>query len=327
MLMLKISISLARSIRRMHSAGLAHSDLSNNNVLIDPKSGSCVVIDIDSLVVPGLYPPEVAGTRGYIAPEVLMTMEYPYGDPRRSLPCIETDLHSMAVLIYEYLLNRHPLIGPKHLPNMSSEDEDFALMGSQAVFIENPTDKSNRPDDLKVTIHDLGPHLEKMFLRAFVDGLHSPKDRPTAMDWERSLVKTWDLLYPCDNPNCQSKWFILLDANHPVCPFCGTRISWQLSYWGLIESLPDANFLVMYEYEKCGSAIKNALTQHGIYYCSIDDFCSAGTEDMKRAVLFAELEKHLPTLIGENPLELTHKLYEESRVTATKKEMENFCNR
>lgn len=104
-------------------------------------------------------------------------------------------------------------------------------------------------------------------------------------------------------------------------------VSSDSDYWGLIESLPDANFLVMYEYEKCGSAIKNALTQHGIYYCSIDDFCSAGTEDMKRAVLFAELEKHLPTLIGENPLELTHKLYEESKVTATKKEMENFCNR
>ncbi len=80
-------------------------------------------------------------------------------------------------------------------------------------------------------------------------------------------------------------------------------------------------------YEKCGTAIKNALAQHGIYYCAIDDFCTAGTEDMKRAVLFAELEKHLPTLIGENPLELTHKLYKESRVTATKKEMEYFCNR
>lgn len=104
-------------------------------------------------------------------------------------------------------------------------------------------------------------------------------------------------------------------------------VSSDSDYWGLIESLPDANFLVMYEYEKCGSAIKNALTQHGIYYCSIDDFCSAGTEDMKRAVLFAELEKYLPSLVGENPLDLTHKLYEESRVTATKKEMENFCNR
>ena len=98
-------------------------------------------------------------------------------------------------------------------------------------------------------------------------------------------------------------------------------------YWGLIESLPNAHFLVMYEYEKIGTAIKTALTEHDIYYCSIDDFCSAATEDMKKAVLFAELEKHLPTLIGENPMELTRKLYEATRVTATKKEMENFCNR
>ena len=111
--MLQMSISLARSIRRMHQAGLAHSDLSCNNVLVDPKSGSCVVIDIDSLVVPGLYPPEVIGTGGYIAPEVLETLEYPYGDEKRNLPCASTDLHALAVLLYEYLLMRHPLHGPQ----------------------------------------------------------------------------------------------------------------------------------------------------------------------------------------------------------------------
>ena len=32
-------------------------------------------------------------------------------------------------------------------------------------------------------------------------------------------------------------------------------------------------------------------------------------------------------LIGETPLDLTHKIYEATRVTATMKEMENFCNR
>ena len=104
-------------------------------------------------------------------------------------------------------------------------------------------------------------------------------------------------------------------------------VSSDSDFWGLIESLPKAKFLVMYEYEKCGTAIKNALAQHGIYYCAIDDFCTAGTEDMKRAVLFAELEKHLPSLVGENPLDLTHKIHEATRVTATMKEMENFCNR
>ena len=104
-------------------------------------------------------------------------------------------------------------------------------------------------------------------------------------------------------------------------------VSSDSDFWGLIESLPNANFLVMYEYEKCGTAIKSALTQHGIYYCAIDDFCTAGTEELKKAVLFAELEKHLPKLYGESPLELTHKIYEATRVTATMKEMENFCNR
>ena len=104
-------------------------------------------------------------------------------------------------------------------------------------------------------------------------------------------------------------------------------VSSDSDYWGLIESLPNAHFLVMYEYEKIGTAIKSALTQHGIYYCAIDDFCSAATEDMKKAVLFAELEKHLPTIYGESPMELTQKLYEATRVTATRKEMENFCNR
>ncbi len=104
-------------------------------------------------------------------------------------------------------------------------------------------------------------------------------------------------------------------------------VSSDSDFWGLISSLPNAAFLVMYEYEKCGSAIKNALSEHDIYYCAIDDFCTAGTDDLKKAVLFDELEKHLPNIYGENALELTHKLYENTRITATQKEMEIFYNK
>ena len=53
--------------------------LSNNNVLISPKDGNCIIIDIDSLVVPNMFPPEVIGTRGYIAPEVLATLSLENG--------------------------------------------------------------------------------------------------------------------------------------------------------------------------------------------------------------------------------------------------------
>ena len=60
--------------------------------------------------------------------------------------------------------------------------------------------------------------------QAFVDGMHDPEKRPTAAQWEKALVKTWDLLQPCRNPNCRGKWFILHDLRRPVCPHCGQRI-------------------------------------------------------------------------------------------------------
>lgn len=222
--MLGAAISLCRSVRRMHQAGLAHSDLSCNNVLIDPKTGSAVVIDIDSLVVPNKYAPEVVGTRGYIAPEVLASMELDYGDPRRVLPSVQTDLHALPVLIYEYLFCRHPLIGPRIYSSTSAEEDDLLGLGSMATFIENPFDTSNRPPDLDFTLNVLSVGLEKLFLRAFVDGLHNPAERPTAMEWESELLRAWDRLVPCANPSCEKKWFILRDENQPVCPFCKTRL-------------------------------------------------------------------------------------------------------
>ena len=92
-------------MRRLHFAGLAHSDLSHSNVLIDPKHGDACVIDIDFLGCAGIGSAErVLGMPGYIAPEVITG---------KALPAIETDLHALAVLIYETLLLRHPLQGPK----------------------------------------------------------------------------------------------------------------------------------------------------------------------------------------------------------------------
>lgn len=108
---LQVSFMLAQSVRRMHQAGLAHSDLSCNNVLIDPKSGTCIVIDIDSLVVPDIFPPMVVGTKGYIAPEVLQSLVQHRG--QRVGASVYTDLYALAVLIYEYIFCRHPLKGNK----------------------------------------------------------------------------------------------------------------------------------------------------------------------------------------------------------------------
>lgn len=104
-------------------------------------------------------------------------------------------------------------------------------------------------------------------------------------------------------------------------------VSSDSDYWGLISTLKKADFLVMYEYSKCGQDIKRALSEHDIYYCSIDDFCSGNIEDLKKAVLFDCLEKYLPDILYINGKELVKKIYEEVRISASEKEMEIFYNK
>ena len=100
---LRVCIRLSRGVRRLHAAGLAHSDLSYKNCLVDPKTGSACIIDVDGLVVPGLFPPDVLGTPDFMAPEVVATADGP--KENRELPKRTTDLHALAVLIYQYLLH------------------------------------------------------------------------------------------------------------------------------------------------------------------------------------------------------------------------------
>lgn len=223
-LTLQICANLARSVRCLHSAGLAHSDLSSNNVLVDPVTGSSIIIDIDSLVVPDIYPPEVMGTPWYFAPEVLETRDLAFDDPKKNLPNIQADLHAMAVLIYELLLLRHPLEGKwKHADD--PDQDNYLMYGSEAVFVEDPVDKSNPPYDLGVTIRDLGPRMENLFVRTFSQGLHEPRLRPPALAWEEAINATMDLLYPCENSNCEMQWFVLHDFKNPRCPFCHAAVN------------------------------------------------------------------------------------------------------
>ncbi|EXJ13191.1 helix-hairpin-helix domain-containing protein [Imhoffiella purpurea] len=252
---LKICLTLARAVRRMHMAGLAHSDLSYKNVLVDPSQGLACVIDVDGLVVPGKYPPDVVGTPDFIAPEVVRTSHLPKDDPERRLPRRETDLHALAVLIYMYLLYRHPLRGGK-VHDLDDEQRDETLsMGERALFVEHPSDDSNRikvanskPSELpwidteRLPFTLTGPYLSKLFLQAFVAGLHDPAQRPSANDWETALVKTADLVQPCLNPDCEQKWYVFDNSTRPCCPFCGTPFQGKLPVLNLYSSRKEGQY-------------------------------------------------------------------------------------
>ena len=252
---LHMCIKIARAVRRLHAAGLAHSDLSYNNVLVDPASGSACIIDCDGLVVPGKYPPDVVGTPDFIAPEVIETQKMRMDDPGRFLPSIYTDRHALAVLIYMYLLNRHPLRGGKVWDIDPAIDESLS-MGAKALFIEHPTDSTNRPkvqqlapselpqgDVSKLPYSICGPYLKNLFNRAFIDGLHDRLKRPSAAEWEDALIKTTDLTQPCQNGHCDHQWFVFDNTTKPRCPFCGTEYHGQLPVLNLYYSPGHGKFV------------------------------------------------------------------------------------
>ena len=250
---LQIVLRISRAVRRLHAAGLAHSDLSYKNVLVDPRGGRACVIDIDSLVVPNKFPPEVVGTPDFIAPEVFTTQHLDRMDPARKLPSRLTDLHALAVLIYMYLFYRHPLKGSKVHDLDSGKDEELS-MGAKSLFVEHPSNPGNRvradhltPPELpwcdpsRVPYTVAGPLLADLFRRAFVDGLHNPAARPSANDWESALIKTIDLIQPCTK-KCEMGWYVFDNTTKPRCPFCGTPYQQKLPILNLYSSKHKGQF-------------------------------------------------------------------------------------
>lgn len=219
------AINLSESIRRLHNAGCAHSDLSANNVLFDNKSGLCFVTDLDSIVVPDFYPSEVIGTPGYIAPDILSSSSAgAAGASGRILPSRYSDLHSLAVLIYQMFFIRHPLEGETNrFVGLSAEEAIQREFGEDALYIEHPTNHANRPKVLNPPAEVMGDEIAALFKNAFVDGLHDPAKRPSASQWEQALIKAKDMLIPCNGKGCEFKWFVVNPKMKAPfkCPYCG----------------------------------------------------------------------------------------------------------
>lgn len=96
------------------------------------------------------------------------------------------------------------------------------------------------PEKIPYTV--MGPYLTPLFEKAFIAGLHEPSLRPTADEWETALVKTVDLIQPCQNHDCEQQWYVFSGKMHPVCPYCGTAYSGKLPILNLYSSRKAGNY-------------------------------------------------------------------------------------
>lgn len=104
-------------------------------------------------------------------------------------------------------------------------------------------------------------------------------------------------------------------------------VSSDSDYWGLIQSLPNARFLVMIEREKCGPDMKAALVSSGIFFCYIDDFYSGNAEEIKHSALFREMYRYIDNHVRLNVNEMFNEALRATRIDMSDSEKNQFFHR
>lgn len=227
------ALKLARAMHFLQQHTLVHTDLSPKNVFGDGYSGEMTLIDCDGIVSPGTPLLQTAlGSPEYTAPELLMPEPLRQQRGIKREASFNTDDHALAVLLYQLLLYRHPLRGPKRHPHPQvgqEEEEARWLFAEGATYIEDPDDASNRPHGRIISAATLGPDIQSLFALAFVNGLRlgQPGKRPTAAQWEDALTRLYDRILPCSNSGCVQRFFAAPERIVSVikCSLCGQELS------------------------------------------------------------------------------------------------------
>jgi DNA-binding helix-hairpin-helix protein with protein kinase domain len=188
------SFHLADSFLRLHSKGLCYKDISFGNVFFHPLTGEIRICDIDNVDVNG-RPGAIMGTPGFIAPEVLRG---------EGVPGTQTDLHSLAVMLFHLLMKGDPLDGQRGVGPFDNSMR-MRLYGSDPLFIFDPDDRSNAPipgeQDSVVGAWGIYPqYIRDLFTRAFTSGLRDPLNgRVRESEWREALAHLYDSLFACNN--------------------------------------------------------------------------------------------------------------------------------
>lgn len=103
-------------------------------------------------------------------------------------------------------------------------------------------------------------------------------------------------------------------------------VSSDSDYWGLIQSLPDARFLVMIENDRCSPDLKKALESANIFYCNIDDFYTGNAENLKYSALFKSMYQYLSN-IHLNINDMFNEALRVTRVDMTDSEKTQFIQK
>ena len=208
---------LTECFLRLHARGMCYRDINFHNVFFHPRSGDILVCDNDNI---GIDDGQggIRGTPFFMAPQLVRDVSF------KTAPSTQTDLHSLAVLLFYLLCMDHPLTGAKTDAGLRGQDWLIEHFGRNPVFVFDPDDDSNRPLSARTLAYwqTYPRFVRDLFVQAFTEGLHEPSARVRETEWVKALQRLRDASMPCVSCGQTSFWDEA-EPNRP-CVRCGSPL-------------------------------------------------------------------------------------------------------
>ncbi len=221
-----MALALADSFLALHLQGLCYQTISDEHFFFDPNTEKLYIKGAENVVMASQAAIGMPDILRFAAPE-LIREEVP--------PNVQTDLYSLAALLFVIFMGHHPLEGEKTtvIPTLDATAKQ-RLYGTDPVFIFDPADASNRPvPGYHVTVLNNWPiypqFMRDLFICAFTDGIKDPHSgRVRVSEWRGALTRLRDSIFYCSQ--CGAENFYDLDAlkasggQTGVCWSCGNAL-------------------------------------------------------------------------------------------------------
>ena len=216
--MLSAAMRICDGFMMLHRFGYSYQDLNDGNFFIDPQTGDVLICDNDN-VMPQGEKSGIMGKARSMAPEIVAG----------GIPDKYSDRFSLSVILFMLFYANHPFEGAKVVacPCMT-ESFEKRFYGSEALFIYDPTDKSNLPvRGIHQNVIRRWPAFPKILRDTFIEEfskekLQNPSSRMIEQNWKKIISTIRDSLVVCHH--CAEETFVNISNTTDKCMNCGKDV-------------------------------------------------------------------------------------------------------
>ncbi len=197
----RVSYRMCMAMEAVHRDGMAYCDVNLGNIHFDFDMGRIVVCDNDNVVVNNADV-QVLGVPEFMAPEVALDL---------AKPNAQTDLYSMAILLYQLWTWEHPMEG-----RLAAQVKCWDLpakrkfYAKEPLFVHHPTDRRNSVEGDPILALSLKrwdclcpTAFKSKLIQTFTEGIQHPEKRTRLSEWQRLFME--------------------MEENETACIHCGAR--------------------------------------------------------------------------------------------------------